>query len=533
MIFFQIAALFNAIGSGVICIITLANKNRSKLNNVFFLFAFSIFIWAAFYFLNLMASTKEQALILSRIFMAGAIFIPSTFLHFFVRYIGKYETHSKIVKLFYILSFIFFISDFTPFFIRDVEPRMSFSYWPIAGPLMIYHLLMFMVGNFIGIVLMFQHYRKLSGIKRKQGMYLAWGILIGFLGGLTNYFMVFDIPIEPYGNPLVVLLTTMLSFSILRYRLFDFEIFIKKGLVYTIFISIVTVVYFISIYLTEKIFQNFLGYSSIFPSLVTATLIALLFIPIKNYIQVCIDRYFFKGSYVQIAEQNEMLNKKLVQTEHYRSLATLTNGIAFQVKDPLSVIKASTHQIMKQCADSEHIKELLGLINKETDKISDLVVQLSEYSKPSVVISQDINIIKLLEEIVNVFQSDFLNNNINLLRNYNKDSAIIVKGDMEQLEKALSSIIRNAIEAMPQGGPLWIDAEKHGHMVDISIKDFGEGINREYLRDIFDPFFSTKETNQGLGLSIAQGIIENHKGKINIESELGVGTEFVIELPVT
>ena len=85
---------------------------------------------------------------------------------------------------------------------------------------------------------------------------------------------------------------------------------------------------------------------------------------------------------------------------------------------------------------------------------------------------------------------------------------------------------------MPNGGPLWFDTDQHEDMIEISIKDFGKGVHPQQIHDIFDPFYTTQEHKQGLGLSIAQGIIQNHEGKIRVESEVGVGSEFIIELPV-
>ncbi|MCB9748336.1 MAG: hypothetical protein H6755_08005, partial [Candidatus Omnitrophica bacterium] len=490
MNFYQIMALFNAVGSGASCIITLFNKNRSKVSNSFLLFNFSVFVWALYYFLWQICTNETEALYWCRALMAGAAFIPSTFFHFSVRFVGKFQKYLNFVRINYLGSFLLLFFDFTPLFVKDVSPRFFFPYWPVPGPLMILHILMFVFLNAYGIFIFREYYLKLSGAKRKQARYLSWGIGIGFAGGFTNYPLWYNIPILPVGNGLVVLFTLVFTHLVLKYRIFDFEVIIKKSLVYSSMITIITIVYFIFIYLTEKFFQQLLGYSSIFPSVATATFIALLFIPIKNFIQSYVDRYFFKGSYVQIAEQNELLTKKLAQSERYKILGTLTNGISHEVKNPLSVIKVGTHNLMKKYVDNEYIRNIAQLIDKETDKITDLIVQLSEYSKPTPIISQEINLHKFLETVIDSYNEDYVLHSINIFKNFNKNEKIIIHADADQLGRAISNIIKNAIEAMPNGGPLWFDTDQHEDMIEISIKDFGKGVHPQQIHDIFDPFYT-------------------------------------------
>ncbi len=111
----------------------------------------------------------------------------------------------------------------------------------------------------------------------------------------------------------------------------------------------------------------------------------------------------------------------------------------------------------------------------------------------------------------------------------------MVTYDAQQVEQVLINMIHNAIQAMPDGGNLQISLKQVDQTAQIGIQDTGSGISPEHLKRIFDPFFTTKKEGEGtgLGLSVSYGIIANHGGKIEVESELGKGTKFIIILPIT
>jgi signal transduction histidine kinase len=110
----------------------------------------------------------------------------------------------------------------------------------------------------------------------------------------------------------------------------------------------------------------------------------------------------------------------------------------------------------------------------------------------------------------------------------------MVTYDAQQIEQVLINLIHNAVQAMPNNGSLRIGLNQVEETAHISIQDTGSGISPEHLKRIFDPFFTTKPEGQGtgLGLSVSYGIIANHHGKIDVESEIGKGTKFTIILPL-
>jgi two-component system NtrC family sensor kinase len=113
------------------------------------------------------------------------------------------------------------------------------------------------------------------------------------------------------------------------------------------------------------------------------------------------------------------------------------------------------------------------------------------------------------------------------------DGPVEARCDKEQIQQAVLAIVMNAIEAMPHGGTLTVGAFTEGDNIKISITDTGEGISDEHLPHIFEPFYTSKKDGKGigLGLSVAYGIVERHKGQIDLESVVGKGTTFIITIP--
>jgi signal transduction histidine kinase len=117
-------------------------------------------------------------------------------------------------------------------------------------------------------------------------------------------------------------------------------------------------------------------------------------------------------------------------------------------------------------------------------------------------------------------------------KNFNLTESCKINGDENQLKQVFINIIKNGIEAMPAGGVINISSEKKGSYTIISIKDQGSGMTKENMKQIGEPFFSTKEKGTGLGLPICLRILKEHKGELKIESESGKGSTFYVILPL-
>lgn len=138
-----------------------------------------------------------------------------------------------------------------------------------------------------------------------------------------------------------------------------------------------------------------------------------------------------------------------------------------------------------------------------------------------------------LNDTIDIMRSNFLDGHITIHKNYNFDEKTTLVIDSLQVQQALLNILQNAMEAMPEGGDVWINAHCDDKNFTIAIKDSGPGIPKNILPHIFDPFYGIKEDKTGLGLSIAKDIIENHQGRITVRTEINMGSEFIISLPLT
>ena len=171
------------------------------------------------------------------------------------------------------------------------------------------------------------------------------------------------------------------------------------------------------------------------------------------------------------------------------------------------------------------------ILNQETARIEDIVKDLLAFSKPSEPKRQESDINQILRDTTDLLSSQMLKSSVRLLLDLQESAECFV--DADQVKQALLNIIMNAIEAMsPSGGELIVRTGQSDGFLRIEIADTGPGIAKDKIAHLFDPFFTDKEGGTGLGLAITHSIIEKNGGKIRVESEAGVGTTFILRLPI-
>jgi two-component system nitrogen regulation sensor histidine kinase GlnL len=171
--------------------------------------------------------------------MAGAIFIPITYLHHLFALFDIYKERAKLVKYGYLGGLLFLLLDLTPLFVKSVTPKLVFKFWPDAGITFLPFLALWGWYVVYGLYIIIVEYNKSSGFKRNQIKYVFLATLIGWSGGATNYPLWFNIPILPVGNILVSGYMIILAYSVLRYRLMDITVAITRT---TIFVAVYTLV---------------------------------------------------------------------------------------------------------------------------------------------------------------------------------------------------------------------------------------------------------------------------------------------------
>ncbi|MBW2305151.1 MAG: Cache 3/Cache 2 fusion domain-containing protein, partial [Deltaproteobacteria bacterium] len=232
---------------------------------------------------------------------------------------------------------------------------------------------------------------------------------------------------------------------------------------------------------------------------------------------------------------------RLVEASKMRALGELVAGVAHELNNPLMASKTILHVILKNIKEECRERERLELIKKCNDRIERIVEHLREFSRQTKPRFQELDVNLPIENALMITGQQLLNHGIAIERKLSNDLPRIW-GDSNQLEQVFLNLISNARDAMDEAEgnnrKLTIVStlveEENKPWVLVSVRDTGVGIPRENLDKILEPFFTTKPVGKGtgLGLSLCFGIVETHGGRIEVESELGLGTEVKIYLPV-
>lgn len=227
-------------------------------------------------------------------------------------------------------------------------------------------------------------------------------------------------------------------------------------------------------------------------------------------------------------------SEELVQARKLASLGRLTSGVAHELNNPLNNISTSIQILIEELDENtpKYHKDLLLGTEKEVERGKNIVRALLEFSRARSFTISPINFKASVNKALERIESK-MPDNIQLNVDVSED--ICVNAGPERIERVLSNLMLNALQAMPNGGTITITAceRDENNMFSFQVRDTGEGIPEEHIAKIFDPFFTTKEIGKGsgLGLSIVYGIVEQHGGKISVFSEQGKGAVFTVSLP--
>jgi two-component system NtrC family sensor kinase len=235
------------------------------------------------------------------------------------------------------------------------------------------------------------------------------------------------------------------------------------------------------------------------------------------------------------------LESQLAQAEKLSSIGLLAAGVAHEVNTPLAVISSYTQMLTKQLRgrgeENDRIAPLLDKITKQTFRASEIVNGLLNFSRTggSEFRSTDVNAV--VRETLALLEHQFKTGNIELVTEFEAGLPEIL-GNSGKLQQVFLNLLLNAKDAMPSGGRLQV-ATNAGDFVTVTITDSGSGIAPEHVQRIYDPFFTTKSAPKegerrgtGLGLAVTYGIMQEHTGKIHVESQPGAGTTFALEFPL-
>ncbi len=232
------------------------------------------------------------------------------------------------------------------------------------------------------------------------------------------------------------------------------------------------------------------------------------------------------------------LESQLAQSDKLSSIGLLAAGVAHEVNTPLAVISSYAQMLAKQVQHDEQKSALLEKITRQTFRASEIVNNLLNFSRTTGAEFGDVDVNKVVRDTLALLEHQFRTARIRIEPDLGENLSPI-HGNSGRLQQVFLNLFLNAKDAMPGGGSIRVVTE-NGDSVRITVSDTGSGIAQEHINRIYDPFFTTKNASKegqsrgtGLGLSVTYGIIQEHAGKIRVESAVDRGTTFHLEFPLS
>lgn len=702
MDFYAFSGFLSGLAATVSGILVYSHNPSHLKHRAYALYCLAASIWGYGYGAWHLASSQDEAIFFVRLLMTGAIFLPVTYIFHVLTLVERVETHQWFMRLGWGLSVVFFFVNFTPYFVADVHPAGGFPYWPIPGPFFHLYLLGFCMLSLYGTWLLFQRTRARHGTERSRFLLLTLGSGIAHIGGFTTFPLWYGIHVPPNGAILITVYTSVVAYTLLRYRVLDLGTVLERGMTTSLLLALVTLPaypvlllgqqwYFGSInvgyslvelsvllllvvgasslktqattlitkaFFTERYDQyttvlNFskslvsilelqnltstivqsicptlgiqwgalylqktgsqdyhpissfgkpladfskihLGHTSLLEdrwregistvvldelkdsmddaesqSIITqlATIGTKVCLPLVNknrmlgfcvfgptvnhgggYTSQDLDLLATLSHEASVALDNALLYEELKRsqslvrrTDRLRSLETMAGGLAHEIRNPLTSIKAFVELAPERKDDEQFLSRFSKVVKADVLRIERLTREILDYAKPMEPFLREEDLNDIIESCLYTLRvrpsPALMTIETDLMQGLPK-----IYADRQQLKQVFLNFLFNAVEAMfPDGGVLTVRTrhltfQGKSDWVQVEIQDTGTGIAPEDLEHIFDPFFTTKHVSQeyegtGLGLSIAHQIIQEHQGKVEVQSVKGEGTIFFVSLP--
>jgi two-component system nitrogen regulation sensor histidine kinase NtrY len=237
----------------------------------------------------------------------------------------------------------------------------------------------------------------------------------------------------------------------------------------------------------------------------------------------------------ELVDQRE----RLIQAERVAAWREVARRLAHELKNPLFPLQTTVENLQRASTQNpdqfeEVFRESTGILLAEIENLKIIVGRFSDFAKMPQPELGPVDLNDIVRNVVKLFEAQFcavgrppITPELHLGENLPT-----IQADTTLLHRAIENLILNAMDAMPAGGILMMRTAQNNGNVDFEISDTGVGLTREEADRIFTPYYTTKQHGTGLGLAIVQAIVADHNGRITVESEMGVGTAFHLELPV-
>ncbi len=702
MTFHAFSGLLNGLAATISGIIVYSRNPTNPKHQAYGLYALTAATWGYGYWAWQISTSHASALFYVRLLMVGAIFLPVAYLFHVLTLLDKIQGKQRLLWFLAGIGLIFFLFNFTPYFVADVHSVAGFRFWPKPGPAFHFYLPWFGLCSLYGTWLLLQGARSKSGAERYRFYLLAIGSIMAYGGGLTTFPLWYGINIQPNGVILLTVYTSVVAYTLLRYRLMDLGTALERGVTGSLLVLLVAFPAYPTLLLGQ---QWYFGSINIGYSLVELFVLLLLVFgasSLKTQATTLITKALFKDRYDQyktvlnfskslvsilelkdltstivqsicpslglewgtiylrktgspdynpissfgkplsdfpslqlghvssledrwrqgtmcfvldelkdslpdpqaqavitqlatigtkvclplvnknrllgfcvfgqvinsgggytsqelellttlaqeasIALDNALLYEELKRsqslvrrTDRLRSLETMAGGLAHEIRNPLTSIKAFVDLAPERKDDEQFLARFSKVVKEDVFRIERLTREILDYAKPMEPFLREEDLNDIVESCLYTLRvrpsHELIVIETNLMRDLPK-----IFADRQQLKQVILNFLFNAVEAMlPDGGVLTVRTHhlrphEKSEWVQVEIQDAGSGIAPEDIEHIFDPFFTTKHLSEehegtGLGLAIAHQIIQEHRGRIEVQSLKGRGTTFFVNLP--
>lgn len=522
----------NAVLSLTIASIIFLGKSRKPIQLTYAFFSLLLFFWAFFYFMWGIQTRKDEALFWLKCLIYSICFIHTAYFHFTLIVTDKIRQARLLLITAYVSSFgLCLLNYFDLLYSTEIiRAKGAFLFWPYGTRFLLLLIAIQTCFVLISFALMAGFSKSAPEPARSSVRSFLIAALIGWPGGLFNWFYWFDaVPIPPIGNIGVTYYLLSTPYLIFKHDILQLNIAVRRTFIYACLTLFISLTYTLTILISERLFQFLVGYSTLIGSVIAGGTIAIFFNPMRYYLVGCADKIAFGKGLEQISSEYARMKEELQNQDKMKAVATLAAGMAHEVRNPLTAIKTFTERLPQKSNDPQFISKFTEVVGSEINKIDSIVKQLLEFSKPSPLTLEKLDLRQVTDETLELLNSEFIKHKIRVEKNYNE--LVQIDGDKKRLKQAFLNLFLNSIQAMPDGGTLTVSTFTNGHrQLQVSISDTSIGIPKENIPHLFDPFFTTKPNGTGLGLSIVHGIIKEHKGKIEVSSQPGTGTTFTIHL---
>jgi len=234
--------------------------------------------------------------------------------------------------------------------------------------------------------------------------------------------------------------------------------------------------------------------------------------------------------YTRDVTQLKKLKERLIQSERMASIGQIAAGVAHEIRNPLGSIVTAVEVLSSEGGtDEENAYTLTEVLKVEARRLNDIISEFLLYAAPQQPVLQENHLNRILEEGIRMAESEARKNGISIVMDLD-DRIPSTSFDAGKIKQVIWNLVINGIQAMPVGGTLKVRSHRRSDGIEFRVCDEGEGIRQQDVSRIFDPFYTTKSSGTGLGLSIVNRIVEDHNGRIEIESEEGKGAKFIVQL---